>query len=108
MYGPGWLKKKEDVCKHITDQKWCDELFHPRTVEYEPTSTVSVLMAKQNSIQQRLQRYSPVYHREEGRNKGEIFLDRIKSTPVFALWDPSNSSAACTTAAQMKTIESKV
>ena len=65
-------------------------------------------MARQNSIQQRLQRYSPVYHREEGRNKGEIFLDRIKKTPVFTLWDPSNSSAACTTAAQMKTIEQKV
>ena len=39
---------------------------------------------------------------------GEIHLDRIKSTPIFVLWDPANKSAACTIKSQIKTIESKI
>ena len=88
----------------MIDKERCDEYFGEHTEDYEATSTVSVLMARQNSIQRRLQRYTPVYHREEGRTMGEIHLDRIKSTPIFVLWDPANKSAACTIKSQIKMV----
>ena len=50
MYGPGWQEQKEAVCEHFTDKAKCEEYFGPHTADYEPTSTVSVLMARQNSI----------------------------------------------------------
>ena len=39
---------------------------------------------------------------------GEIHLDRIKRTPVFVLYDPSKTTAACTTASHIKTMESQI
>ena len=39
---------------------------------------------------------------------GEIHLDRIKRTPVFVLYDASKTSAACTSASHIKTMESQI
>ena len=43
VFGPSWLSYKDKACKVMKNQEYCDMMFEPKTLEYEPISILAYL-----------------------------------------------------------------
>ena len=97
LYGPNWMNYKEKSCAEMKKEEKCEEYFGPQTLEYEPISTTVILHIEQNAIEMRLQRYSAMYHREEGRKLSDVFISKIRQIPIYIHYDSTEDGITCTT-----------